>query len=214
MGRGEYRTNDVLSSKWRDMNLKFIKFNGIYSKKWQTRRSGQSDAMIELEAEDQYREEFNAPFTLKRINSSIYQDKRTEPVVKMMEHKWRPVSIDQGSLTSLTSKRHKAGLSISPKERNEKLGEKIAALQQLVSPYGKTDTASVLLEAIEYIHFLHDQVKVCHIPSQSTDLDSYNMKGKGLCVVPISYTMGVASSNGADIWAPIKTPSAPQNHRT
>ncbi|KAL8204578.1 hypothetical protein R6Q57_010201 [Mikania cordata] len=95
---------------------------------------------------------------------AIYQEKRTEPVVKMMEHKWRPVSIGQGSLTSLTSKRHKAGLSISPKERNEKLGEKIAALQQLVSPYGKTDTASVLLEAIEYIHFLHDQVKALSAP--------------------------------------------------
>ncbi|KAD4982369.1 hypothetical protein E3N88_19040 [Mikania micrantha] len=66
MGRGEYRTNDMLSSKWRDMNLKVRKFNGIYSQKWQTRRSGQSDAMIELESENQYREEFNAPFTLKR----------------------------------------------------------------------------------------------------------------------------------------------------
>ncbi|KAD4180065.1 hypothetical protein E3N88_28656 [Mikania micrantha] len=66
MGRGEYRTNDMLSSKWRDMNLKVRKFYGIYSQKWQTRRSGQSDAMIELESEDQYREEFNAPFTLKR----------------------------------------------------------------------------------------------------------------------------------------------------
>ncbi|KAD4584252.1 hypothetical protein E3N88_21853 [Mikania micrantha] len=66
MGRGEYRTNDMLSSKWRDMNLKVRKFNGIYSQKWQTRRSGQSDAMIELEAEDQYRKEFNAPFSLQR----------------------------------------------------------------------------------------------------------------------------------------------------
>ncbi|KAD2392882.1 hypothetical protein E3N88_39859 [Mikania micrantha] len=66
MGRGNYRTNDMLSSKWRDMNLKVRKFNGIYSQKWQTRRSGQSDAMIELEAEDQYREEFNAPFSLQR----------------------------------------------------------------------------------------------------------------------------------------------------
>ncbi|KAD4385992.1 hypothetical protein E3N88_26161 [Mikania micrantha] len=65
MGHGEYRTNDMLSSKWRDMNQKVRKFNGIYSQKWQTRRSGQSDAMIELESEDQYREEFNAPFTLK-----------------------------------------------------------------------------------------------------------------------------------------------------
>ncbi|KAD1144211.1 hypothetical protein E3N88_11251 [Mikania micrantha] len=66
MGRGEYRTNDMLSSKWRDMNLKVRKFNGIYSQKWQTRRSGQSDAMIEREAEEQYREEFNAHFSLQR----------------------------------------------------------------------------------------------------------------------------------------------------
>ncbi|KAD6796500.1 hypothetical protein E3N88_07396 [Mikania micrantha] len=67
MGRGEYRTNDMLSSKWRDMNLKVRKFNEIYSQKWQTRRSGQSDAMIEREAEEQYREEFNAHFSLQRI---------------------------------------------------------------------------------------------------------------------------------------------------
>ncbi|KAL8263426.1 hypothetical protein R6Q59_024775 [Mikania micrantha] len=55
----------MLSSKWRDMNQNVRRFNGIYSQKWQTRRSGQSDAMIELESKDQYREEFNAPFTLK-----------------------------------------------------------------------------------------------------------------------------------------------------
>ncbi|KAI3697143.1 hypothetical protein L6452_29933 [Arctium lappa] len=137
---------------------------------------------------------------------------RTEPVVKMMEHKRSPVSVEQGSLTSLTPKRHKAGLSISSKERKEKVGERIAALQQLVSPYGKTDTASVLLEAMEYIRFLHEQVKVLSAPylhnnstAQSQEFDSYNLKSKGLRLVPISYTMGVASSNGADIWAPIKT---------
>ncbi|KAD5507539.1 hypothetical protein E3N88_15242 [Mikania micrantha] len=71
MGRGEYRTNDMLSSKWRDINLKVRKFNGIYSQKWQTRRSGQSDAMIEREAEEQYREEFNAHFSLQRNAKSL-----------------------------------------------------------------------------------------------------------------------------------------------
>ncbi|KAD3641095.1 hypothetical protein E3N88_30319 [Mikania micrantha] len=71
MGRGEYRTNDMISSKWRDMNQKVRRFNEIYSQKWQTRRSGQSDAMIELESEDQYQEEFNAPFTLKRSTHGI-----------------------------------------------------------------------------------------------------------------------------------------------
>ncbi|KAL8249197.1 hypothetical protein R6Q59_006065 [Mikania micrantha] len=41
-------------------------FNGIYSQKWQTCRSGQSDAIIESEAVDQFRQEFNTAFTLKR----------------------------------------------------------------------------------------------------------------------------------------------------
>ncbi|THU48146.1 hypothetical protein C4D60_Mb09t23130 [Musa balbisiana] len=43
--------------------------------------------------------------------------------------------------------------------RKDKLGERIMALQQLVSPFGKSDTASVLHEALGYIRFLHDQVQ-------------------------------------------------------
>ncbi|KAG8655376.1 hypothetical protein MANES_04G035800v8 [Manihot esculenta] len=116
----------------------------------------------------------------------------------MMENKRSPCSVDQGSLTSIATKRHKSDLSISPKERKEKLGERIVALQQLVSPYGKTDTASVLLEAMEYIQFLHEQVK---------ELEQYSLRIRGLCLVPISCTVGVARSNGADLWAPIKTTS-------
>lgn len=73
-------------------------------------------------------------------------------------------------------------------ERKDKVGERISALQQIVSPYGKvtfsvnkilkqikrtnfsliffasmpqTDTASVLLDTMHYIEFLHEQVKVC-----------------------------------------------------
>lgn len=72
-------------------------------------------------------------------------------------------------------------------ERKDKVGERISALQQIVSPYGKvtssvrlikisthafsliffdssmpqTDTASVLQDALHYIEFLHEQVKVC-----------------------------------------------------
>ncbi|KAJ0960592.1 hypothetical protein J5N97_001517 [Dioscorea zingiberensis] len=39
----------------------------------------------------------------------------------------------------------------------ERLGMRIMALQQLVSPFGKLDMASVLHEALGYIRFLHDQ---------------------------------------------------------
>ncbi|MBA0722223.1 hypothetical protein Golax_002912, partial [Gossypium laxum] len=45
------------------------------------------------------------------------------------------------------------------KVRKEKLGDRIAALQHLVAPFGKTDTASVLMEAIGYIKFLQNQVE-------------------------------------------------------
>ncbi|PKI69816.1 transcription factor bHLH153-like isoform X1 [Punica granatum] len=132
----------------------------------------------------------------------------------MMEQKRSPCSVEQSTFTSLMSKRHKGDLSISSKDRKEKLGEKIVALQQLVSPYGKTDTASVLSEATEYIQFLHEQVKVLSAPylesnqaAQMQGLESYSLRSRGLCLVPISCTAGVARTNGADIWAPIKSTS-------
>ncbi|KAK8471695.1 hypothetical protein PHAVU_003G296500 [Phaseolus vulgaris] len=138
-------------------------------------------------------------------------------VRKMMEHKRSPCSVDQSSYTSIASKRQKADLSISTKERKEKIGERIVALQQLVSPYGKTDTSSVLEDAMEYIGFLHKQVKLLSAPYLETSaaakmqgMDACSLRSGGLCLVPVSFTIGVAESNGADIWAPIKTATSPK----
>ncbi|KAK2654763.1 hypothetical protein Ddye_014619 [Dipteronia dyeriana] len=50
------------------------------------------------------------------------------------------------------------------KVRKEKLGDRITSLHQLVSPFGKTDTASVLLEAIGYIRFLQSQIEALSSP--------------------------------------------------
>ncbi|OAY53035.1 transcription factor bHLH68 [Manihot esculenta] len=54
------------------------------------------------------------------------------------------------------------------KVRKEKLGDRITALHQLVSPFGKTDTASVLLEAIGYIRFLQSQIEALSSPYLAT----------------------------------------------
>ncbi|KAF5472088.1 hypothetical protein F2P56_008830 [Juglans regia] len=109
------------------------------------------------------------------------------------------------------------------KVRKEKLGDRITALQQLVSPFGKTDTASVLHEAIDYIKLLHDQVGVLSTPymkngtppiqhqegsdklkdSSSPDQDqNQDLRSRGLCLVPISSTYPVANETAADFWTP------------
>ncbi|CAK7350811.1 unnamed protein product [Dovyalis caffra] len=105
------------------------------------------------------------------------------------------------------------------KVRKEKLGDRITALQQLVSPFGKTDTASVLHEAIGYIKFLHDQVSVLSttymkngnpIQHQQVLADKLNdlegpkqdLRSRGLCLVPISSTFPVANETTADFWTP------------
>ncbi|KAJ4891420.1 basic helix-loop-helix (bHLH) DNA-binding superfamily protein [Raphanus sativus] len=133
----------------------------------------------------------------------------------MMENKRSVCSLEENSI-----KRHKSDLSFSSKERKDKVGERISALQQLVSPYGKTDTASVLLEAMQYIQFLQEQVKVLSAPYLQTtsittndeELEEYSFRSRGLCLVPMEYTVGVAQTNGADIWAPVKSPTF--NHQS
>lgn len=106
------------------------------------------------------------------------------------------------------------------KVRKEKLGDRITALQQLVSPFGKTDTASVLHEAIEYIKFLHDQVHVLSTPymrngasiqhqqgcdkpkDYASEGPKQDLKSRGLCLVPISSTFPVSHETPVDFWTP------------
>ncbi|KAK8648517.1 hypothetical protein V6N13_129267 [Hibiscus sabdariffa] len=105
------------------------------------------------------------------------------------------------------------------KVRKEKMGDRITALQQLVSPFGKTDTASVLSEAIEYIKFLHEQVGVLstpymknneaaiqhqQIPEKSKDPErlKQDLRSRGLCLVPVSSTFPLTHDSPVDFWTP------------
>ncbi|KAJ9152960.1 hypothetical protein P3X46_026462 [Hevea brasiliensis] len=99
-----------------------------------------------------------------------------------------------------------------------KLGDRITALQQIVSPFGKTDTASVLLEAIQYIKFLQEQVQLLSSPylKNNSHKDPWgglekkekgdvklDLRSRGLCLVPISCTPQVYHENtGSDYWTP------------
>ncbi|KAK8676821.1 hypothetical protein V6N13_142383 [Hibiscus sabdariffa] len=104
------------------------------------------------------------------------------------------------------------------KVRKEKMGDRISALQQLVSPFGKTDTASVLSEAIEYIKFLHDQVDVLSTPYMKNGAATHHqqycekpkdpegfkqdLRSRGLFLVSVSSTFPVAQGSTVDCWTP------------
>ncbi|OEL32390.1 Transcription factor bHLH111 [Dichanthelium oligosanthes] len=100
-----------------------------------------------------------------------------------------------------------------------KLGEKITALQQIVSPFGKTDTASVLFETIKYIKFLHEQLRQFsepymaksgykgHIQFGGEEKENtgtgHDLRGRGLCLVPVSLTSQVYHDDTLpDCWTP------------
>ncbi|XP_043712103.1 transcription factor bHLH110 isoform X2 [Telopea speciosissima] len=107
------------------------------------------------------------------------------------------------------------------KVRKEKLGDRIAALQQLVAPFGKTDTASVLMEAIGYIKFLQEQVETLSLPylkssrnktcrtishggSSEEDRNEEpkrDLRSRGLCLVPLSCTSYLTHDIGG-VWPP------------
>ncbi|KAK4391685.1 Transcription factor [Sesamum angolense] len=74
------------------------------------------------------------------------------------------------------------------KVRKEKLGDRITALHQLVSPFGKTDTASVLLEAIGYIRFLQSQIEALSLPylgsGSGTIRQQHPAEGERNCLFP------------------------------
>ncbi|CAH8346759.1 unnamed protein product [Eruca vesicaria subsp. sativa] len=156
-------------------------------------------------------------YTCKNLNDACADSHSIKPSTKKRTGSVNGQTMDHNRKPSKKCKRNQDKSSVgTAKVRKERLGERIAALQQLVSPYGKTDAASVLHEAMGYIKFLQDQIQVLCSPYLiNYSLDGgvvtgdvragkkvRDLRSRGLCLVPVSSTVHVESSNGADFWSP------------
>nr|XP_008366245.2 transcription factor bHLH123-like isoform X3 [Malus domestica] len=83
------------------------------------------------------------------------------------------------------------------KVRKEKMGDRITALQQLVSPFGKVLSTPYMKSgtAIQHQQQMSDKSKDPDGPKQ--DLSS-----RGLCLVPVSSTFPVTHETTVDFWTP------------
>lgn len=160
------------------------------------------------------------PSTQAQFLASNFEEKPSFPNLIAMSNK--EVVQDSGSVVKKRSgeppfKRPRIETPLPTfKVRKEKLGDRVTALQQLVSPFGKTNTASVLHEAIEYIKHLHNQVSVLSTPYmkngppihhqqtcekvRDSEGPKQDLRARGLCLVPISSTFPVANDTTADFW--------------
>ncbi|EHA8590738.1 hypothetical protein COCNU_scaffold023260G000020 [Cocos nucifera] len=77
------------------------------------------------------------------------------------------------------------------KVRKEKLGDRITALHQLVSPFGKALSSPYLGSGTRNMR-----------QSDADDEAKKDLRSRGLCLVPVSFTLHVGGDNGADYWAP------------
>ncbi|PNT61667.1 hypothetical protein BRADI_5g18500v3 [Brachypodium distachyon] len=101
----------------------------------------------------------------------------------------------------------------SPPKTQAPVGEreKVIALQHIVSPYGKTDRASVLLETIKHIEYLYEQIQLYSEPyienstkkvhfqwggqeEQKAGVE-HDLRSRGLCLVPVSCTPQLLRDN-------------------
>ncbi|XP_023752464.1 transcription factor bHLH68 isoform X2 [Lactuca sativa] len=160
--------------------------------------------------------------------SSQYDDTSTSGASKkprFQSSSTQPSTMCNDTFTSGASKRTRAQHSSTQtplKVRKEKLGDRISALHQLVSPFGKTDTASVLFEATAHIRFLEGQIEALSSPymnlannvsggtrhqhSADGKAPLKDLGSRGLCLVPTTYIDHIdttnMTSNGAEFWTP------------
>ncbi|CAI9116801.1 OLC1v1018053C1 [Oldenlandia corymbosa var. corymbosa] len=183
--------------------------------------------------------------TTPLANSSCSFDATLNPARSLQDHHQKTAAFDNGageekstSSNNLELKPTQQQATKRPKleskcpscppfkVRKEKLGDKIAALQQLVAPFGKTDTASVLMEAFGYIKFLQNQAETLSLPylqpsrikTNNVAIDrgpekvdggerKQDLRSLGLCLVPMS-CLSFMTDAGGSVWSPPNLGSA------
>ncbi|XP_063936998.1 transcription factor bHLH112 isoform X2 [Daucus carota subsp. sativus] len=118
----------------------------------------------------------------------------------MLANEGKKKRYEENSDTASKKPKHESSTVSSAKVPKAEWREKITSLQQIVSPFGKTDAASVLWEAINHIKFLRDQVHLLSNPYIKTNpikdpwggMDrkvrgqtEVDLKSRGLCLVPV-----------------------------
>ncbi|XWS25810.1 hypothetical protein CRYUN_Cryun27aG0099000 [Craigia yunnanensis] len=155
-----------------------------------------------------------------------YSPSKISPFATEITDTKRPSNLPEAKATAgaaAKKSRLESRASCPPfKVRKEKLGDRIAALQQLVAPFGKTDTASVLMEAIGYIKFLQNQVETLSVPYMKSSRNKTSrskqggsmmedgneeearrdLRSRGLCLVPLSCMSYMTNDSGGGIWPP------------
>ncbi|KAJ0983726.1 hypothetical protein J5N97_011981 [Dioscorea zingiberensis] len=114
--------------------------------------------MHELKMENQHQDHING-YQFGPVHQDVYQT---------LSHSSQS-SLELPSRFSKAQITHLMMLRIHPLREElhvskVKFAERISALQQTVSPFRKTHTASVLMEAINYIRFLEEQVQLLSDP--------------------------------------------------
>ncbi|KAG6734744.1 hypothetical protein I3842_01G285400 [Carya illinoinensis] len=142
---------------------------------------------------------------VKTLNE-LKKNKRNK-VITTSEQQWQHVR-RSASIILDNEAEHRFHVPVS--RRSQTLSDQITALQKLVSPYGKTDTASVLQEASVYIRLLHEQIrnlfqtlsssyKSTVRAGQRQELigeEKPDLRSKGLCLVPVSLITQKVKFNG------------------
>ncbi|KAI3967973.1 hypothetical protein MKW92_044015 [Papaver armeniacum] len=145
----------------------------------------------------------------RRQHSQYFVDKRmSEPTrgkQPKSEEKWL-LELEKAKAKRQQFKGTQAENQIRPK-RSQKIGDRIITLQKLVSPFGKTDTASVLKDTSDHIKMLYNQIEMLTNPYFQPDafLHYYHkhdlqvgvgelssgLAERGLCLVPVSFTQNI-----------------------